>query len=330
MVYTESTLSHAVATVLKAFFLLPQVTVRLYDETEDAKAGITNDDWLIVHTESATARNLNALRTVSEASPLFCHWLPVVLRINSVKLALGRLFDRMQQKFGAARVSNEEDAWWMPSANKLWWAITLLALYCFVLQIGFNYRMVMKDDANPLIVDILRPHTSVMQHFYLLQWWDMFSPHPPTASFWHVIECTTASGDRIELFRNGGLFTWEPSPVLYTAPEPFHDAYRAHRWFKYWENGFLRDDNIKTMMGKYVCRNYNKRHSDPVLFVKISVVWQRNTWGDTPPAELEIYEQGNYDCRGWDCASASPLLCEEIQLLFAFAFALCRARIEPR
>lgn len=100
------------------------------------------------------------------------------------------------------------------------------------------------------------------------QMWNMFSPNPPHGSFWYVMPGETLGGEQIEIFDNGGLFTWEPNrgPIDWNAfPANFLTNFKSHRWFKIWENGFNQPSNdwLRLSMGRYICREYNSHHKGP-------------------------------------------------------------------
>eukprot|EP01125_Pyxidicula_operculata_P009364 TRINITY_DN3082_c2_g1_i1.p1 TRINITY_DN3082_c2_g1~~TRINITY_DN3082_c2_g1_i1.p1 ORF type:complete len:282 (-),score=32.00 TRINITY_DN3082_c2_g1_i1:78-923(-) len=99
--------------------------------------------------------------------------------------------------------------------------------------------------------------------FRLDQFWNMFSPHPPYSSWWYVMPGELVSGKQVELFDNGGLFTWKPNEeVNWGPPHSFIESFRSHRWFKFFENGFNNDSNkhLRLSFGRYICREFNKRH----------------------------------------------------------------------
>lgn len=93
--------------------------------------------------------------------------------------------------------------------------------------------------------------------------WNMFSPHPPKASWWYTIEAERVNTKKFELFHNGGLFTWEGSDIINDDPPPdWGKAFGNHRWFKFFENGFNQNhEHLRLSFGRYVCREYNARHS---------------------------------------------------------------------
>lgn len=99
---------------------------------------------------------------------------------------------------------------------------------------------------------------------HLDQSWGMFAPRPPSSHFWYNIDATLDDGRNVELFSNAGLFTWEPSEQTWQKPDPFYINFKNHRWFKFFENGVNshpRNDVLRLNFGRWICRNYNARHS---------------------------------------------------------------------
>ncbi|EGC29606.1 hypothetical protein DICPUDRAFT_158792 [Dictyostelium purpureum] len=109
------------------------------------------------------------------------------------------------------------------------------------------------------------------------QMWSMFSPRPPNQHWWYTFEGTLDNGDRVELWNNDGLFTWEPNYEPYTRdkPNPYPSCIGNHRWFKVYENlnngaGY---ELIRLGLGKWICREYNARHFDNRLW-KFNIIYR--------------------------------------------------------
>lgn len=90
----------------------------------------------------------------------------------------------------------------------------------------------------------------------------MFSPQPPHASFFFTIPGYLVNNTKVELFRNGGLWSWEPNAeVDFGFPKDIYKDFRSHRWFKFFENGFVpQQDYLRLSFGRWICREFNKRH----------------------------------------------------------------------
>jgi len=126
------------------------------------------------------------------------------------------------------------------------------------LIIGWNLSNAgMKDYGPPKNLQFLLWLTRTDQN------WNMFSPHPPKSSWWYSIQGERVDAKKFELFRHGGLFTWEGSDEISEDPPPnWISAFGNHRWFKFFENGFNQNnDYLRLSFGRYICREYNKRHS---------------------------------------------------------------------
>jgi len=113
------------------------------------------------------------------------------------------------------------------------------------------------------------------------QSWAMFSPHPPKQHWWYVIWAEKVNGETFELFRNRGIFTWEGNvPYSLEKPSPYHESFKNHRWFKYFENGFnAKNSDLRLYFGKWVCRNYNAEHHDEerLYHFKVNLVIEDQT-----------------------------------------------------
>lgn len=93
------------------------------------------------------------------------------------------------------------------------------------------------------------------------QAWGMFSPHPPLADWYHVVEAVLEDNSTVDLIPNEGIFKWEPSPLTWKKPVPTYWTYmKSHRWQKVFEN--LNEDHpwYRLQVGRYFCREYNRRH----------------------------------------------------------------------
>jgi len=90
----------------------------------------------------------------------------------------------------------------------------------------------------------------------------MFSPEPPRGSWWYIMEGELLNGTFVEIFYNGGLHFWEPNLLnISDSPLDFKKSFKNHRWYKFFENGFNIVEPIKYSFGKYICSEFNSRHS---------------------------------------------------------------------
>jgi hypothetical protein len=102
----------------------------------------------------------------------------------------------------------------------------------------------------------------------------MFAPRPPDSWWFYNIDATLDDNRNVELFTKGGLFTWEPSEQKWERPENFVDAFKNHRWFKYYENGINNhpeNNALRLNFGRWICREYNSRHSGADRLWKFSL-----------------------------------------------------------
>ncbi len=74
----------------------------------------------------------------------------------------------------------------------------------------------------------------------------MFSPRPPNVQWYYIIEGELDNGTAMELFRDEGMFKWEPNiPIVWDKPDPYYKSFKNHRWFKYYENGINTHPYVK-------------------------------------------------------------------------------------
>jgi len=109
------------------------------------------------------------------------------------------------------------------------------------------------------------------------QYWGMFAPRPPDVMWWYNIEAELDDGTKAELFNNGAMFTFQPNvPHTYDKPRSVHESMGNHRWFKLFENGLnsheARED-LRLNFGRWLCREYNARHSGGERLYKYTIYW---------------------------------------------------------
>jgi len=113
--------------------------------------------------------------------------------------------------------------------------------------------------------------------FHIDQSWAMFSPRPPNTQWFYVIDGELDNGTSVELFKNEGMFRWEPTPgPNWDKPDPFYKSFKNHRWFKYYENGInthTNNDQLRLNWGRYICREFNARHFGKHQIYKFTIWW---------------------------------------------------------
>eukprot|EP01102_Stenamoeba_stenopodia_P006848 TRINITY_DN1914_c0_g1_i1.p1 TRINITY_DN1914_c0_g1~~TRINITY_DN1914_c0_g1_i1.p1 ORF type:complete len:648 (-),score=135.27 TRINITY_DN1914_c0_g1_i1:109-2052(-) len=141
----------------------------------------------------------------------------------------------------------------------------------------------------------------VVEHLHIVgleQVWRMFSPTPPHHHFWHVIEATLEDGSVVELLKDGALWTWTPNePFTFDPPKSQYYTYNSHPWYKFWENFNWSEDPepLRLGFGRWICREYNKRHGGTPKQLKtfnIWILWERINLDYTrSPGEKEVLWQ---------------------------------------
>lgn len=112
------------------------------------------------------------------------------------------------------------------------------------------------------------PTTNKVIHYCSLhQSWRMFSPGPPKFIFVPVLVGHLNNNQTVDLMSNGALIKRHWKPELYndtfTIPYNLHQILSDHRWFKVFELGFRNTGPFLPTFGRYVCNEYNKRHTGP-------------------------------------------------------------------
>jgi hypothetical protein len=75
-----------------------------------------------------------------------------------------------------------------------------------------------------------------------------------------------------------GLFRWESNEWSWDKPDPidYVRSFGNHRWFKFYENGINThpaNEQIRLHYGRYICREFNKRHRGGEMLHKFSLHW---------------------------------------------------------
>jgi len=143
----------------------------------------------------------------------------------------------------------------------------------------------------------------IMWSFQLEQYWGVFAPRPPDSFWWYNMPGTLDNGTQVELWANAGLFTWEPNPMSWDKPNPVYISFKNHRWFKYFENGLNshpNNDVLRLHFGRWICREYNKRHSGAERLFKFEI-WLMNERIDGVKMDGSRIFMGKYNMWNHQC-----------------------------
>merc|ERR1711988_795655 len=83
--------------------------------------------------------------------------------------------------------------------------------------------------------------------------------------WWYFIEGRLSNNSTLELFHNQGMFNWKGSTDMSKEKRwNFYKSVSNHRWMKFYETinyGSAGSEPMKLELGKYICREWNARHS---------------------------------------------------------------------
>ncbi|KAK5576935.1 hypothetical protein RB653_001872 [Dictyostelium firmibasis] len=242
------------------------------------KKDLVGDDWLVtIDANGIRKRNIYALNYICSKSILL---LPIAMACSYVPIKVCNIFSnlcqfihsRSQQKqimSGGKRTPYQKRKYPTPTTPRIYGIINNIWML-FICYFLFAYNM------NVFKLDFGYDY-SWNQFAYILrldQGWNMFSPAPPKTHWWHVMHGELDDGTKVELFKDEGMFKFEINTVVnFEKPDPFYKSYGNHRWFKYYENGYNQgnSDALRLEHGKYVCREFNSRHSGDEMLYKFSV-----------------------------------------------------------
>ncbi|KAM9945266.1 hypothetical protein ACTFIT_003521 [Dictyostelium discoideum] len=243
-----------------------------------SKKDLVGDDWLVtIDSNGIRKRNIHALNYICSKSPLL---FPLAKALTYVPANMCMLFTKICQKIH----SRSQQSLIMSSGkrslyqkkknpipqtpriysilNNIWMLFICYFLFAYNLNV-FDYNFGFQQSWHQFAY-VLR----------LDQSWNMFSPAPPKTHWWHVIHGELDDGTKVELFKNEGMFNFQiNTEVNFEKPNPFYKSYGNHRWFKYYENGYnqANSDSMRLEHGRYLCREFNKRHTGDEQLYKFSV-----------------------------------------------------------
>jgi len=258
--------------------------------------------WLLVQEHDGKVhKNWNALTSICQASPLL--WPMTKLLNLSFLKPFARGIDLSMQIIHShiplVKKSDDEvvhETTTKPKEHPMWriynyfsaefredvrqtYKITKVILLNFVAGF-FMYLMLSWNAGNLGFHQYSTPNElrTFIWITHLDQSWSMFAPRPPDSWWYYNIDATLDDGRNVELFNNGGIFTWEPSEQTWQRPDVFYVAFKNHRWFKYFENGLnshAENSLLRLNFGRWICREYNKRHSGKDKLWKFSLYFVR-------------------------------------------------------
>jgi len=243
------------------------------DNYSDREAGWFNT----IDSHGKLRGSMDAIISICEASPLLFPFAPILR--NEVIKNFGRRCSEISHSHEPfSERTDIEKPKYMYKKHKKYAEVKLffkimrkLSVNIFV---GFCLYLAFTWNADVLHMNSLATPNEfkpIVWVLHLDQAWSMFSPRPPDSWWWYNIEAQLDNGTTVELFNKAAFMTFEPNPFSWDKPEPFYQAFKNHRWFKYWENGYNQNEGIRLDFGRWLCREWNSYHSGPNRLWKFSL-----------------------------------------------------------
>lgn len=270
ILYYKNTPGEALSTVTTDFLLLPDTFTASNAETE---LGDTKFNWMAVERNGTTLTRFEAFCEICKLSPLlwparvclrFINGVPPIrtitekmFTISSYIIGVWYYATHDNKIFPDWEVApRKEPVRQVRKVRRL--ASTIFALfmmaYCFSWVAG-------NINVQPLSIPGDLHYIAFITR--MDQMWNMFSPGPPRINWWYTIEGALDDGTKVELWLNG-LQKWEAVHEPYSVAKPTNlgEVTGNHRWVKYYEflNWGGNSEDIRLHFGRYVCREYNRRH----------------------------------------------------------------------
>ena len=98
---------------------------------------------------------------------------------------------------------------------------------------------------------------------HLYQSWNMFCP-PPQQDWHHRVIGVLSNNQTVDIMSDHGFIEWKIRNFTGWTPIPdLTTLYATNRWHKLWEGvtfGRPWNEGMKVEVGRYICREWNKRH----------------------------------------------------------------------
>lgn len=264
--HENSRFSKRLAHILQTFLLIPGTGLSNFENLSEGGVftelytSKIDEIWLVAEDIRGTRyKNEKAVRAVFAHSPLAWPFTPLAAPLSRLLSLLHSRSLPFPEKENVRHATGyRKRKFFGPRAKRVGKiASSVLVLFLAVYVISWNMGNIGVQYHFPPSMN------AIGWLLHIDQSWGMFSPHPPKAHWWYVIEAESDKGVVFELFRDSGLFRWEGNtPFSFDKADPFHESFGNHRWFKYFENGYNNRNrmDLRLHFGKWVCRQYNARH----------------------------------------------------------------------
>ncbi len=233
--------------IIREFFLLPEVTINVAQETPSIYSDMEkNHSWVVVNEKNERFFHFRAWIELVRHSPLLwplagffamkpVHWLgqKIYLWVAGHRTLMGKLSQFLEYS------SPKKDI------ITLRWLMEAAGAFFFVTLLMWNLTTIKKYN-------IKAPYfQKVTRWFHLYQEWNMFAPYPKMDNIWVEIPAVLGDGSEIELLTGD-------RDIFSVKDQAFYKQIPNEHWRKFYLNLSERNAYAR-YYGGYLCRLWNKR-----------------------------------------------------------------------
>lgn len=240
-------------------------------------------EWIVVNYKGKALTGTAATREVVRRSPLLrpLHYLPNAMLSLLVAIVWELLPQLLSTPLLEPKPRKPRKTVFQIFRKILPRVCPLLCVWCVCVNTAPNSCLQYTVNGIVLLIllhalfvnlhntDIL-PDNFAVEHFSsvsdalgTMQQWRMFSPRPPESQWSLVLQANLTNRDYIELWREGGLYSWRATKVMFKPPTNVHKAMPNHRVYKLYEFMLTQPIGQEVMphaFGDWICTRWNARH----------------------------------------------------------------------
>ena len=246
--------------ILKTLFLLPQTSISgTENDPKMTKEMHTHNSWVVIDNTKKHHYKYDGFLAIASASPLLSIFSPIA------SLPLIKKFGEfIYKKVSSHRksfcsIDTRERSFNSKLSYKIW-SINLLVIFFLVYVLIWNLNTL--SPFKNSMPEKLRPLGIVLG---INQKWALFAPEPSKRSGWFVIAARLKNGSYYDIYNNTSSITFD-KPIDVTS------TYRSARWQRFLINiTTQRNYKYATYYIQYLCRDWNKNHSEEKQAEEISI-----------------------------------------------------------